>query len=595
MFSQAKLGFISLLLFSFVVSASFPNSNHYLSKDENIIPLKQAQEGYIQQDARITTDIALSHFISNIKKTFIHSDVDEKETIKLLKASYPQIKSITKIKQNKLTLSEIFQVNIDKSAKSAKYFYNINEQYYVTIPIIRENERLQYHIVLTTDIFSDIVKKQQSRMFTVTHLQNNRWKTNPTKYTPKKKLGMSIDERLPNLKPDENDTGISHYIQQELVIKFKNHVIEKEIQSLVKTYNLTIKKRRDHTIIVKCVKHSTKDLLSLIEKEKNDLIEYIEPHFIYLTNEEDIVKKSLFIPNDSLYLDYQWNLPLIFTEEGWQLTKGKENVIIAIIDTGVDLNHPEFVGKLVKGMNMVEPSSPPMDDDGHGTHVAGIIAANTNNREGIAGITWYNKIMPIKVLDQSGAGTLFDVAEGIFWAVEHGAKVINLSLGNYAESNYLHDAIKYAYDQDVVIISAAGNDNIGELGYPASYPEVIGVAAIDPLQRKAEFSNYGTYVDVTAPGVNIASTYPDNEYASLSGTSMASPHVAALAGLIRSMNPALTNKEVMQIIKETATDLGEPGKDPYYGYGEINIAKAVEQSIKQHRVKSILLFWLKFI
>jgi len=186
--------------------------------------------------------------------------------------------------------------------------------------------------------------------------------------------------------------------------------------------------------------------------------------------------------------------------------------------------------------------------------------------------------MPIKVLDQSGAGTLFDVAEGIIWATDNGAKVINLSLGNYAESKYLHDAIKYAYSKDVVMVAATGNDNTDELGYPASYPEVLGVSAVDSFQSRAEFSNYGDYIDVMAPGVNIPSTYPDNQYAALSGTSMASPHVAGLAGLIRALNPSLTNEEVYNLIKDTATDLGAPGKDIYYGYGQININKAVNKA-----------------
>ena len=184
-----------------------------------------------------------------------------------------------------------------------------------------------------------------------------------------------------------------------------------------------------------------------------------------------------------------------------------------------------------------------------------------------------------EVLDSSGAGSTYSVAQGLIWATDHGAKVINMSLGNYAQADFLHDAIKYAYDHDVVLIAASGNDNTDRPGYPAAYPEVFAVAATDSAQKKASFSNYGDYIDVAAPGDSIASTYPGGQYAALSGTSMASPHVAALAGLIRSVNPDLTNEEVMEIMRKSAVDLGDPGKDVYFGYGEIDIDRALKAAM----------------
>jgi subtilisin family serine protease len=211
-----------------------------------------------------------------------------------------------------------------------------------------------------------------------------------------------------------------------------------------------------------------------------------------------------------------------------------------------------------------------------------------NNEEGVAGISWYNNILPVKVLDETGAGSTYSVAQGIIWATDQGAKVINMSLGNYAEAKFLHDAIRYAFDRDVVLVAASGNDNTNQPGYPAAYPEVFAVAATDAEGRKAPFSNYGDCIDVAAPGVSIASTYPGNHYAALSGTSMASPHVTALAALIRSANPQLTNVEVMDIMRQTATDLGEPGKDIYFGYGQIDIARALAQAVQDKRS---LTFW----
>ncbi|WP_150266334.1 S8 family peptidase [Paenibacillus tepidiphilus] len=307
--------------------------------------------------------------------------------------------------------------------------------------------------------------------------------------------------------------------------------------------------------------------------------QYVEPHYMYLTNDTvfENGKTDVITPNDLLFSTYQWNLPAIETEAGWNLTKGSQEVSVAVVDTGVQASHPDLQGQLLTGYNAIAGGgSTPDDDVGHGTHVAGIIGALTNNSEGVAGISWYNKILPVKALDNSGAGTTYSVAEGIIWAADQGAKVINLSLGNYAESQFLHDAIKYAYDRDVVIVAASGNDNTERPGYPAAYDEVLAVAATGQNGERASFSNYGDYIDVAAPGESIASTYPDNQYAALSGTSMASPHVAALAGLVRSLNPELTNKEVMELMTSNAVDLGDPGHDKYFGWGQVDIYRTLQ-------------------
>jgi type VII secretion-associated serine protease mycosin len=299
------------------------------------------------------------------------------------------------------------------------------------------------------------------------------------------------------------------------------------------------------------------------------------------------------VPNDALYSRYQWNLPLIETLQGWNIARGSQDVKVAVVDTGVDLNHPDLKDNLLEGTNIVSKGgTPPQDDVGHGTHVAGIISALVNNNEGVAGMTWFNPILPIKVLDASGSGSTYAVAQGIIWAADHGAKVINLSLGNYADAQFLHDAIKYAYDKDVVLIAASGNDNTERPGYPAAYEEVFAVAATDAKKNKASFSNYGNYIDVAAPGVSIPSTYPDNQYAALSGTSMASPHVSALAALIRSANPLLKNTEVMEIMRKSASDIGEPGKDKYFGYGLIDVVKALEMADTSRNSLSYMPEWL---
>jgi hypothetical protein len=377
----------------------------------------------------------------------------------------------------------------------------------------------------------------------------------------------------------EDNGNASHYANDEIVVKFHSSLTEKQLLELRKELDLSVVRHTGKTYVFRSKKHETKQLKAyFVDKWKP---EFVEPHYLYLTNEVNggsVNNGNTFVPNDTLYSEYQWNLPEIATENGWNVTRGSTDVIVAVVDTGVQSDHPDLIGRLVTGTNIVDPSRPPDDDVGHGTHVAGIIAAEVNNNEGVAGMTWFTKIMPVKVLDSSGAGSTYSVAEGIIWATDHGAHIINMSLGNYAEAQFLHDALKYAHDHGVVLVAASGNDNTDRPGYPAAYPEVIAVSATDQGEGRAQYSNYGDYIDVAAPGTSIPSTYPGSRYAALSGTSMASPHVAALASLIRAANSKLTNDEVMEILRRTAKDLGTAGKDNDFGYGQIDVRAALQSA-----------------
>lgn len=365
-----------------------------------------------------------------------------------------------------------------------------------------------------------------------------------------------------------NEKNESHYNKNEVTVSFKQEPRDQEIQTIIKDISGSVLKKLDSTVVFRSKTLSTKELIDYFTKLEN--VEFAEPNYLYLQNQ-------VTPPNDLLYTEqYQWNLPVIQTESGWDLTQGKEDIVIAVVDTGVDLNHPDLKNRLTKGYNVIENNHYPDDDNGHGTHVAGIIASETNNREGTAGITWYNKIMPIKVMEAEGYGTTFDIAKGIVWAVDHGADVINLSLGNYEPSSLMKKAIDYAYKKNVVMVAAAGNDNTSQPSYPAAYDKVLGVSAISYTGTRASFSNYGDYIDVTAPGVQIPSTYFNQQYAALSGTSMATPHVAGLAGLLLSVNSELKNNEVMNIIKNSAYDIGDPGDDPEFGRGLIDVRKALD-------------------
>ncbi|WP_462410865.1 S8 family peptidase [Neobacillus sp. Marseille-QA0830] len=366
-----------------------------------------------------------------------------------------------------------------------------------------------------------------------------------------------------------NHKDKSHYYDNEVIVHFKQAPNEAELQKILTDIDGIIKEKHEFAIMFKSNSQSPEKLMDYFNQMET--VEFTEPHYIYMQNDV----------NDTYYSGYQWNLPAIGTEDGWNITRGSKDVKIAVIDTGVDLDHPDLAGRLLPGYNTVDDNDNPDDDNGHGTHVAGIIASLTNNGEGVAGITWYNPIIPVKVMNSDGSGGSFDVAEGIRWAVDHGANVINLSLGNYQSSSLLENAISYAQSKDVVVIAAAGNDNTSQPSYPAAYKGVLGVAAVDWDGKRAEFSNYGDYIDIAAPGVEIPSTYFQSEYASLSGTSMAAPHVTALAGLIRSVDPKLSNTEVIEVIRNN-TQKPKPGMAPYYGSGIINNVAALQDVYNKH-------------
>ncbi len=285
--------------------------------------------------------------------------------------------------------------------------------------------------------------------------------------------------------------------------------------------------------------------------------------------------QAQFVPDDPLYAG-QWGLKKIGMEAAWDTTLGASAVTVAVVDTGVDLTHPDLAGQVdtAHDWDFVNGDSSAQDDDGHGTHVAGIVAAATNNAIGVAGVAPGCRILPVKVLDSRGSGDSGTVADGIKYAVDQGAKVINLSLGSASADSYLWDAVSYASMHDVVICAASGNNHSqGGALYPARFEGVIGVAATANDDSHPDFSNAGPGVDIAAPGVDILSTYPSRFVPSgsveMSGTSMATPFVSGVAALVRSEFPTASAVEVEQRLEANARDLGAPGWDPYFGYGRV--------------------------
>jgi hypothetical protein len=302
--------------------------------------------------------------------------------------------------------------------------------------------------------------------------------------------------------------------------------------------------------------------------EAAGLATYIEPNLY--------TYKALMVPNDP-YWQYQWGPRKIQADWAWNTTTGNASVLVAVVDTGIDYTHPDLTANYVAlGYDWINNDNDPMDDNGHGTHVAGIIAAKLNNSRGIAGLAQV-RIMVEKVLDSQGVGSFFTIAKGIDHAVNAGARIICMSLGSYFYSHEVYMAIKNAYDKGVLLIAAAGNEAISGTLYPAYHDEVIAVTATDQNDAPASFvewgTNFGTWVELAAPGVDIYSTIPSGTYANMSGTSMACPHIVGVAALIWSRFPNMTRDHVRIHLRKTSDDLGQSGFDIYYGYGRVNAKK----------------------
>ncbi|MED4210661.1 S8 family peptidase [Priestia megaterium] len=346
----------------------------------------------------------------------------------------------------------------------------------------------------------------------------------------------------------------------QIIVKFKEDVCEETQLKIHHKYKCTIldhNKELDFQVL-----HSKRDINTLIKiYNKLEEVEYAEPNHML---------KAFYTPNDPFFA-YQYGPQKVQAPDAWDVTTSNGNIKIAIIDTGVQLNHPELAIKLWPGYNFVEGNLNPNDGNGHGTHVAGIVGALTENSLGIAGIAPSASIIPVRALDNSGNGTLSNIANAITYSTNAGAKVINLSLGSSQGSITLENAINHAWNQGVVIVAAAGNEASNTLTYPAAYQNVIAVASTDINDQKSDFSNYGTWVEVSAPGSTILSTYTGSYYAYLSGTSMACPHVAGLAALLAAQGK--NNVQIKNTILSTCDPV--PGTGLYWTYGRINANRAV--------------------
>lgn len=331
----------------------------------------------------------------------------------------------------------------------------------------------------------------------------------------------------------------------------------------------------DDIVDLQLIRVRANDLDTLNETDKTELIEQANPEITYA-----IAK----IPNDPRYSSQSYLSTMNFPQV-WDSQTGSSTIKVAVLDTGVMGSHEDLGNKMVAGYNYVTGAaiapSDNSDDEGHGTIVAGVIGANTNNGVGVAGVDWAVKIMPIKVIRSNGVGTDTNVASGIRWAVDNGASIINMSFGGDF-SQTVKDQIDYAWSKGVLMVASSGNSGIETKLYPAGFDEVMAVGSISSSLSRSSFSNYGSYLDVVAVGESIISTNNSGGYSSASGTSISTPFVTGLASLIKAQKPTIGKEDVYKAIRETARDVDVSGNDKYTGAGVIQAASAIQRFLSYH-------------
>ena len=397
------------------------------------------------------------------------------------------------------------------------------------------------------------------------------------------------------------------YVSDEVVVRLKPGAAISSVRPYAAGYAIRLHADLP-SLNVKVLKVPDGKVFTVVDALRHaPAVVFAEPHYL--------VHAAVITPSDPAWAS-QYGPVKIQAPQAWEITTGSISVTLAVIDTGIDLNHPDLASQIWqnpgetpangvdddgdgyvddwRGWDFVNGDNQPQDDSGHGTHVAGIAAAAGDNNTGIAGIAWNVRLMPLKVLDRSGEGTNTDLALALRWAADHHADIINLSLGDSNPDPVMEEAVDYAYAHGVTVVAAAGNSSSSGVLYPAVYTNTIAVAATDSSNRVAGFSSYGPEVDLAAPGVGIYSTYwnifSGSTYGTLSGTSMAAPHVAGVAALLAGL-PQFNSPDTIRLaLESTALDLGAPCRDPYYGLGLAQAFAALNYDLTNKPMKRCYFF-----
>ncbi|WP_170065576.1 S8 family serine peptidase [Clostridium vincentii] len=388
---------------------------------------------------------------------------------------------------------------------------------------------------------------------------------------------LSLNINLANAK-EIDVNNISNNESNKIIIKYKEPQEELKVNTDSSNSIKSIEKINEKVDIIDT--NSSEDKKKVYDDLKsNPNIEKVE---------EDKLLKIEAVPNDPKYTS-QWYIPNINFPKLWDYNIiSKKNVTIAVIDSGINYNHEDLKGMILDGgYNFYNNSTDVYDDNGHGTGVAGIINANSNNSKGIVGLqsNMPIKILPLKTSDSNGWSYLSDMLRAVEYAIEKDVDVINLSMGSSYYSEIENEEIQKAINNGIVVVASAGNDGDSSYEYPASYDNVIAVGATDQNNNKAGFSNYNNKVSLSAPGQNILTTNLSGGYSYYSGTSFSTPIVSAMVAIIKSVRPDLSPQEIKSILQNNSLDLGTVGRDNYFGYGKVDAYKSISNVLAPQSIK----------
>lgn len=399
-----------------------------------------------------------------------------------------------------------------------------------------------------------------------------------------------------NTAPIQGEVKVLEYVPDEIIVKYKNagysvNAAESQtrysLPNSVKLDSLSLDAQDDTNLVRVPMGMKAEQAIALYSQ--NQEVEFAQQN--YRVNVRSSLQASHFsVQSNDARSKEQWYLPFLHVEDAWKASTGA-NVVVAVLDTGIDNSHPDLAGQIIPGPDFAEGKDS-KDVFGHGTHVAGIVAAKSNNGTGVAGIAPGSKVLSIKVLDKTGGGSIFAIAKGIKYAADYGVKnkchvVINMSLGGQSTFDPLNMlAGWYAARRGALLVAASGNNNAA-VNSPARIKYFMAVGASDAKDQKAGFSCYGKELSLAAPGVNMMSTTPtykvplndygySQEYAALQGTSMATPVVSGIAALVWSRHPDWKAEQVREKLEKSVKDLGAPGRDEYFGFGRIDALAAVQ-------------------
>lgn len=376
-----------------------------------------------------------------------------------------------------------------------------------------------------------------------------------------------------------DNPGKPSLVPDEIIVKYDVSMTTAKKGKIRENYGLT--KKRESYKAGGFVVYKHGNPTAVLNRLKN------EPGVIYA--EQNGYVYGSMVPNDPMYVQ-QWHMTRIGMEQAWDISTGA-GVIVAVCDSGVRQSLEDLAGtNFMPGYDFINDDNDPDDDHGHGSHVCGTIAQTTNNGIGVTGVAYNATIMPVKVLNKNNFGSWDAIANGITYAADNGAAIMNVSIGGTSHSDTLQNAVDYAWNQGVLVVCAAGNSNNDYCDYPAIYPNAMAISATTIPDVRASYSNYGPDIELAAPGGDYGDEDGDGHddmvlqntfwhkqtgYYYYSGTSMATPHVVGVAALVKSINPSLTNAQIRNLLITTAEDIGDPGWDEYFGYGLVDAYAAV--------------------